>query len=93
MIFTGCCGEFGDFLWLLLTLSPEHKSSARGDARPGCSTVAAALYVTMMAVLRENQTRSKESEMRQHMATASAPRLATIEAERQARQRQNSWRR
>jgi signal transduction histidine kinase len=49
------------------------------------STVAAALYVTMMALYYAKIQTSQgelESEMRQHMATASALRLATIEAER-----------
>src|SRR5258708_5796176 len=48
------------------------------------STVAASLYVAMMALyyakIQASQT-ELESEMRQHMATASAPRLATEEAE------------
>src|SRR3984885_13345727 len=49
------------------------------------STVAAALYVAMMALYYAKIQTSPgelESEMRQHMATASALRLATIEAER-----------
>src|SRR4030081_1254231 len=49
------------------------------------STVAASLYVAMMALyyakIQASQT-ELESEMRQHMATASALRLATEEAER-----------
>src|SRR5260221_14772441 len=49
------------------------------------STVAASLYVAMMALyyakIQASQT-ELESEMRQHMATASALRLATAEAER-----------
>jgi signal transduction histidine kinase len=49
------------------------------------STVAASLYVAMMALyyakVQASQT-ELESEMRQHMATASALRLATEEAER-----------
>src|SRR3977135_2174953 len=49
------------------------------------STVAAALYVAMMALyyakIQASQT-ELETEMRQHMATASALRLATEEAER-----------
>src|SRR3981081_2212716 len=49
------------------------------------STVAASLYVAMMALyyakIQGAQT-ELESEMRQHMATASALRLATEEAER-----------
>src|SRR5258705_8515234 len=48
------------------------------------STVAASLYVAMMALyyakIQASQT-ELESEMRQHMATASALRLATEEAE------------
>lgn len=49
------------------------------------STIAAALYVTMMALYYAKIQTSQgelESEMRQHMATASALRLATVEAER-----------
>lgn len=49
------------------------------------STVAAALYVTMMALYYAKVQTSQgelESEMRQHMATASALRLATVETER-----------
>jgi signal transduction histidine kinase len=49
------------------------------------STVAAALYVAMMALYYAKIQTSQgelESEMRQHMATASALRLATAEAER-----------
>jgi signal transduction histidine kinase len=49
------------------------------------STIAAALYVTMMALYYAKVQTSQgelESEMREHMATASALRLATIEAER-----------
>jgi signal transduction histidine kinase len=49
------------------------------------STVAAALYVTMMALYYAKVQTSQselETEMRQHMKTASALRLATIEAER-----------
>jgi len=49
------------------------------------STVAASLYVTMMALYYAKIQASQaeiESEMRQHMATASALRLATEEAER-----------
>jgi signal transduction histidine kinase len=49
------------------------------------STVAAALYVTMMALYYAKVQTSQgelETEMRQHMATASALRLATLEAER-----------
>jgi signal transduction histidine kinase len=49
------------------------------------STVAAALYVTMMALYYAKVQTSQselEMEMRQHMQTASALRLATIEAER-----------
>jgi signal transduction histidine kinase len=49
------------------------------------STIAAALYVTMMALYYAKVQTSQaelEGEMRQHMATASALRLATIEAER-----------
>src|SRR6202047_915128 len=49
------------------------------------SLVAASLYVAMMALyyakIQASQTEI-ESEMRQHMATASALRLATAEAER-----------
>jgi signal transduction histidine kinase len=49
------------------------------------STIAAAAYVGMMALYYAKVQTSQgelESEMRQHMATASALRLATIEAER-----------
>src|SRR6201996_6421860 len=49
------------------------------------STIAAALYVAMMALYYAKIQASQgelESEMRQHMATASALRLATAEAER-----------
>jgi signal transduction histidine kinase len=49
------------------------------------STIAAAIYVAMMALYYAKVQTSQgelESEMRQHMATASALRLATIEAER-----------
>jgi signal transduction histidine kinase len=49
------------------------------------STIAAALYVAMMALYYAKIQTSQgelESEMRQHMATASALRLATAEAER-----------
>lgn len=49
------------------------------------STIAAALYVTMMALYYAKVQTSQgelESEMRQHMATASALRLATVETER-----------
>jgi signal transduction histidine kinase len=49
------------------------------------STVAAALYVAMMALYYAKVQTSQselEGEMRQHMATASALRLATLEAER-----------
>jgi signal transduction histidine kinase len=49
------------------------------------STTAAAAYVTMMALYYAKIQTSQgelESEMRQHMATASALRLATAEAER-----------
>ena len=49
------------------------------------STIAAALYVTMMALYYAKVQTSQgelETEMRQHMATASALRLATIETER-----------
>jgi signal transduction histidine kinase len=49
------------------------------------STVAAALYVAMMALYYAKVQTSQgelESAMRQHMATASALRLATIETER-----------
>jgi signal transduction histidine kinase len=49
------------------------------------STVAAAMYVTLMAVYYAKVQTSQgelESEMRQHMATASALRLATVETER-----------
>ena len=49
------------------------------------STIAAALYVAMMALYYAKIQASQgelESEMRQHMATASALRLATVEAER-----------
>src|ERR1700676_185868 len=49
------------------------------------STVAASLYVAMMALYYAKILASQtelESEMRQHMATASALRLATAEAER-----------
>jgi len=51
------------------------------------STIAAAAYVAMMALYYAKVQTSQgelESEMRQHMATASALRLATIEAERAA---------
>jgi signal transduction histidine kinase len=51
------------------------------------STIAAAPYVAMMALYYAKVQTSQgelESEMRQHMATASALRLATIEAERAA---------
>src|SRR4051812_9906732 len=49
------------------------------------STIAAALYVAMMALYYAKVQTSQgelEGEMRQHMATASELRLATIEAER-----------
>jgi signal transduction histidine kinase len=49
------------------------------------STIAAALYVAMMALYYAKVQTSQgelESEMRQHMATASALRLATVETER-----------
>ena len=49
------------------------------------STIAAALYVAMMALYYAKAQSSQgelESEMRQHMETASALRLATVEAER-----------
>jgi signal transduction histidine kinase len=49
------------------------------------STIAASLYVTMMALYYAKVQTSQgelESEMRQHMATASALRLATMEADR-----------
>jgi signal transduction histidine kinase len=49
------------------------------------STIAAAIYVAMMALYYAKVQTSQgelESEMRQHMATASELRLATIEAER-----------
>jgi signal transduction histidine kinase len=49
------------------------------------STIAAALYVAMMALYYAKVQASQgelESQMRQHMATASALRLATAEAER-----------
>jgi signal transduction histidine kinase len=49
------------------------------------STIAAAVYVAMMALYYAKIQTSQgelESEMRQHMATASALRLATLEAER-----------
>jgi signal transduction histidine kinase len=49
------------------------------------STIAAALYVTMMALYYAKVQSSQgelESEMRQHMETASQLRLATVEAER-----------
>jgi signal transduction histidine kinase len=49
------------------------------------STIAAALYVAMMALYyaRVQSSQSElESEMREHMATASALRLATVETER-----------
>jgi signal transduction histidine kinase len=49
------------------------------------STIAAALYVAMMALYYAKVQMSQgelESEMRQHMATASALRLATVETER-----------
>lgn len=49
------------------------------------STIAAAIYVAMMALYYAKVQTSQgelESEMRQHMATASALRMATIEAER-----------
>lgn len=49
------------------------------------STIAAAIYVAMMALYYAKVQTSQgelESEIRQHMATASALRLATIEAER-----------
>lgn len=49
------------------------------------STIAAALYVTMMALYYANIQASQselEGEMREHMATASELRLATEEAER-----------
>lgn len=49
------------------------------------STIAAALYVAMMALYYAKIQTSQgelEGEMRQHMATASALRLATVEAER-----------
>ena len=49
------------------------------------STIAAALYVAMMALYYAKVQTAQgelESEMRQHMATASALRLATVEAER-----------
>jgi signal transduction histidine kinase len=49
------------------------------------STIAAALYVTMMALYYAKVQSSQgelESEMRQHMETASQLRLATVDAER-----------
>jgi signal transduction histidine kinase len=49
------------------------------------STIAAALYVAMMALYYAKVQTSQgelEGEMRQHMATASALRLATVETER-----------
>ena len=49
------------------------------------STIAAAIYVAMMALYYAKVQTSQgelESEMRQHMATASALRMATLEAER-----------
>jgi signal transduction histidine kinase len=49
------------------------------------STIAAAIYVAMMALYYAKVQTSQgelESEMRQHMATASALRLATVETER-----------
>jgi signal transduction histidine kinase len=49
------------------------------------STIAAAIYVAMMALYYAKVQTSQgelESEIRQHMATASALRMATIEAER-----------
>jgi signal transduction histidine kinase len=66
------------------------KSDLPVDAMQGLgliSTIAAALYVAMMALYYAKVQTSQgelESEMRQHMATASALRLATIEAERAA---------
>ena len=57
------------------------------------STVAAALYVTMMALYYAKVQTSQgelESAMRQHMATASALRLATIETERAGAAKRNS---
>lgn len=64
------------------------KDDLPSDAMQGLgliSTVAAALYVAMMALYYAKVQTSQgelEGEMRQHMATASALRLATIEAER-----------
>jgi signal transduction histidine kinase len=67
---------------------PPDIANLPGEAMQGLglvSTVAAAAYVTMMALYYAKVQTSQgelESEMRQHMATASALRKATVEAER-----------
>lgn len=63
----------------------DHLPAAAMQGLGLISTIAAAIYVAMMALYYAKVQTSQgelESEMRQHMATASALRLATVEAER-----------